>query len=838
MDDTFMTTVTTGHNIYPSTTAMIRRTVSADSVLLTNMDSISLKDKKSNAVQEVLLSLDMMKGSNTNSFTESMRTSINSVALSHCSSVFVGCLVNTSSTRKEDVCINADNIYQNAPEDMEPSYTNEYSQNPFLQNVIDNTNLVLENWKMRLFVRSPAYELSLQTLNRYGVVFITGNLGDGKTMTSRKLMKDMRKTDTILLELNARNPASFETLVNGTRNSVVFIDDFLGNVYMDGNLLEMWTRRFPLMEDMIGANNVQFILTTRKDIMEEAKSSLKIHEFFQIRKKIITANQLKEIAKIETPIGYPLCCYLFTRYKRFADEGTLFFQNPIHYIKWEIQRLEREDTYKYCVLAVLLLCGGKILHSDIILDHSSKTFRSALSKVSKTCEIRLERAKIAMVSNILASSGTFLKMTNDGGFIFSHNSIEKAVALAYRTKGLKDIIQMCPFGFLLEIVVTNSNDQPAIVNNPDRLETISTIELSVIEFDLLVNRFVSEILDGNVREVSDHMALLDSGFLDRFFEIIRQSGKITEVITARQNVNDGGDLLFHASHNKIPKVDLLERLLKVHSENQPRKYNCARLNCFLARKGYNDYLEDVMSSALHTACKLGLKEMFDILLQFNAKETPNLLSTAIESQSFEILQRLLQKYKWSDKQKQLGLLESCKHGNIKIFELMVQSVKTKLGEGIFSRCLLESTKSGNVDLFEMILAKGCDVNYRGDLERCALHIACIGAHESLVIRLLRVPKININAIDKQGYTALHYAAENNLVSIVKHLINAKADIKFSARIDGITVTSSLPGMKSRLTQMVSPYDLAMLRGHIEVCMVLEDVAFPGSRIMGPISTRL
>ncbi|KAL3836259.1 hypothetical protein ACJMK2_021698 [Sinanodonta woodiana] len=870
MDDIFTTKVTTGHESDPSIAD------SLDSMLNAYLN-------QQDRMQETITGENVLRVSGrSNSLTGSCRTgSVNShmsVALSKCNSIFLGCNFHSSATCDLDSTTNEDfilNALHDYTEQEDPASTNEYSQNPLcLQTVIDNTNLVLKSWKLGLFVRTPAYELSLQTLRRHGVVFITGNIGDGKTMTSRKLLEDMRNSDTILLELNACNPSNFETLVNGTKNTVVFIDDFLGKEHMDGKLLKMWTRHFSLMEDMIETNNVQFILTTRKDILEEAKSSLKMYEFFrrerivvmttcdlsmvkeQIllrhvqmssifvmedylhnsftteveKKKIITFNQIKEIAEIETPIGYPLCCYLFTRNKKYADEGKLFFLNPVHVLKWEIQRLEREDKHKYCALAVLLLCGGKISHYDTLSESRSNKYRKALTKVSKTCEIRLQRATIAKISIILASSGTFLRMTDDAGFIFSHNCVEKAISLAYRTKGLKNIIQMCPFRFLLEMVVTNSNDEPAIIKDPDRLDNVFTIELSIPEFDLLVDRFVCEILGGNAREVSHHKALLDTKFLHRFFAVIRESGKITQVITARENVNDVGGLLFYAADNEVPKVELLEGLLKLHSENQPRKNNCVRLNCFLATNGSNEYLEHAMSSALHAACRLGHIEICDILLKFDAKETPNLLLTAIQSQSFEIVQRLLQKYKWSEKQKQLALLESCKHGNIKLFDLIMQSVKCKLEKDMLSKCLLESVKSGNIDLLENILAEGCDVNYAGYFERCALHEACIGDHESLVVRLLHVPNININAIDRLGYTALHYAAENNLVRIVKLLINANAELKFSVRNDVTTVASGLPRrLKLRMMQMMSPYGLAKLRGHTDVCMVLEDVAFPGGK---------
>ncbi|KAL3836751.1 hypothetical protein ACJMK2_022168 [Sinanodonta woodiana] len=761
----------------------------------------------------------------------SINSSIQSSSFSNCSKLYIGCSVsvshcNSCSLKRSSISsslysssnINSDETSQsNDTEENERPSREEYLNDPYLHNVIVNTKSELDNVNMTLFVETPAYRSAHQILCQFGAVVITGNIGDGKTMTSSRLVKAMQTENTIIVHL--RNPHKFEELVNSKRETVVFMDDFLGETHLDESLLKTWMKIFPLIEVMTRDILVQFIFTTRKCILEEAWNSLKTRRLFDKKKIVdmssfdisdvkrdilvrhlkssslcileedisrdssaygqtrrrISEAEVIQILKTDTPIGFPLCCYLFTSEKRWTDEGGKFFQNPVLYVKGEIERIEQEDKNRFCVLALVLLCGGKISYYDITRDgdNASKTFTSAMRRVSNTVGIKMKRHAIATVSKYLADSGTFLRRTDDGGCMFSHRAIEEAVALTYCRQGLKDIIEMCPFRFLLEMVVTNSNESHNIIQSCERLENCDKIELSVLDFDLLAKRFVEEINGGNVWEVVHHNAFFDSKFLDKFFEKIQESGKIKDILTTKNNAGFGGNLLLFAADNEVPRLELLEKILEFYSKNQQRRRNTGKkMNCISSPHGQNGYLEHAMSSALHTACRLGRTEVVKILHDYNARETPNLLCAAVQSQNMDTVEFVLEKYKCKEEQKVLALIVACRQGSIELFRLMATKVKVKKRNSIFSKCLLESAKSGNEDLMNEILGKDCDVNYKGDFERTALHEACIMGHESLVQRLLLVPDIDVFLKDKEGYTALRYASDYKFRKIVLMLQNS------------------------------------------------------------------
>ncbi|KAK3605934.1 hypothetical protein CHS0354_019600 [Potamilus streckersoni] len=863
----------------------VNRTVSAASILdcryrrSDKMIKVGKAVSSSDDLYESDQSMTLKKTRNP-----SVNLSIQNLTINNSSGVEIGCVVNKSFSNDitpihVDADITAMNCSQgaltNSNEEVSSSKEHRYTNDPYLQNVIDNTKLQLESFKMKVFEKTPAFDSALDILHRYGTVFIIGKLGDGKTMTSRKLMKEVERTNSILLELHVCDPESFDKLVNGKRDTVVFIDDFLGKTHLDPCLLKLWIKLFPKMEEIVRAGNVQFIMATRKDILEEVRNNLQGLEFFReerivdmstfdisgIKERMlkrhietssifvlaeevcnhsardlteritISAADIREICSVETAIGFPYSCYLFTRDSRWASEGFKFFINPVLYLKSEIELLKREHTGRYCVLAVILLCGGIISYHDVSRDISREHFKSALSRVSKAFGVPLNRSAVARGAEVLATSATFLTRVDDGSYVFSHQAIEEAVSLAYPTTELIDIIELCPFRFLLEMVVINSCDPPRVIYSWDRRNKSCKIELSVHDFESLASRFMNETLAGNVWEVVHHTAFLDLTFLDCFFRKVTDSGNLNAIIHARHNNNHGGDLLFYAADNEKPRIKLVEKLLEIYSEVQSAKKNQTgrKLNCFSVPREQDEDIEKAKSSALHTACRLGRKDVVDVLLKFNTQQNYKLLSTAMHSQNVEIVQTLLQSYKWLEEQKRLALQEACKLGSIELFDLMVTVVKVKRADLWFSKCLVESAKSGNVELFNKILDKGCDVNYRGEFDRCALHEASIRAHGSLVKYLTEVPDTDINVKDMQGYTALHYAAEYNLLDIAKQLISAREDVDLCARTNDQywphkKNPKSTNENQALMKQGMTPYDLALQGHHDEMCKLLEEVA--------------
>ncbi len=83
---------------------------------------------------------------------------------------------------------------------------------------------------------------------------------------------------------------------------------------------------------------------------------------------------------------------------------------------------------------------------------------------------------------------------------------------------------------------------------------------------------------------------------------------------------------------------------------------------------------------------------------------------------------------------------------------------------------------GNVDMARFLIKSGIEINNQGGFRnQTALHLAAGSGHRNIV-ELLIANDVNINAIDKNGWTPLRHASGNSNVELMKMLIDGGADI--------------------------------------------------------------
>ena len=76
----------------------------------------------------------------------------------------------------------------------------------------------------------------------------------------------------------------------------------------------------------------------------------------------------------------------------------------------------------------------------------------------------------------------------------------------------------------------------------------------------------------------------------------------------------------------------------------------------------------------------------------------------------------------------------------------------------------------NISKVRALLKKGVDIESRDRDKRTALLNAVSGNNINLtLVRLLVENKANINAQDSEGFSALHYCAEENQIEIAEYL---------------------------------------------------------------------
>ena len=84
---------------------------------------------------------------------------------------------------------------------------------------------------------------------------------------------------------------------------------------------------------------------------------------------------------------------------------------------------------------------------------------------------------------------------------------------------------------------------------------------------------------------------------------------------------------------------------------------------------------------------------------------------------------------------------------------------------------------GNIDIFNYLIEQGADIKGFNNAGRTILHAASYGKQNIELIKLIAESGVDINAGDKDGMTALLYAAKNSGLEIIRYLIDKGADIK-------------------------------------------------------------
>ena len=81
-----------------------------------------------------------------------------------------------------------------------------------------------------------------------------------------------------------------------------------------------------------------------------------------------------------------------------------------------------------------------------------------------------------------------------------------------------------------------------------------------------------------------------------------------------------------------------------------------------------------------------------------------------------------------------------------------------------------SGRYGNYELVTLFADKRNDIQLKNNLEQNCLHIAAEYKHLNLCKTLIGKQRFNMHMADKNGWTALHYAARNGGYKIVSFLL--------------------------------------------------------------------
>ena len=137
--------------------------------------------------------------------------------------------------------------------------------------------------------------------------------------------------------------------------------------------------------------------------------------------------------------------------------------------------------------------------------------------------------------------------------------------------------------------------------------------------------------------------------------------------------------------------------------------------------------------------------------------------------------------------------------------LLLKGANPKAQNTIGNTALMGASASGNLDAVKLLLSKGADPRFKNTVLYTVLMSASEGGSASIVNLLLNNgAKVDVNAQDKYGFTALIYAARLGHFLVVKALLGVK-DINVNAQArHGKTALMEAKLMKAKLMKAKDP----------------------------------
>ncbi|XP_067655090.1 uncharacterized protein [Haliotis asinina] len=228
-----------------------------------------------------------------------------------------------------------------------------------------------------VFVPTQTYKLSAACLTEASLVTIIGSPGDGKTATAYKILSDYQAEGYDIFIIT--KPKELKYRRNPENPTIFLIDDIFGKTEVPKETFKKWKRALEELEPTLNST-FRLVITSRDYVFNEyfkqlgflrdslfreelvVEVNLTNSEKVRILEKYISHHNLamttvdiKQIANMPTPYGFPQTCALFFRWKKFQSNPVAFFRNPAHFLQDAVRDLAEECLAKY--VALLLVCA-------------------------------------------------------------------------------------------------------------------------------------------------------------------------------------------------------------------------------------------------------------------------------------------------------------------------------------------------------------------------------------------------------------------------------------------------------------------------------------------------
>ena len=388
--------------------------------------------------------------------------------------------------------------------------------------------------KDELFVETNAYRELKTVVEDQHWATLLGKAGDGKSTTATHLLLYYQRQG--YQPLFVSSVRQWDLLISskpGDKQFVV-IDDMFGSINVDEKTTGEWLNEIEKMEKVVSERqgNLLVVSTSRKHIFMDVKSKLyksvcfsgvsivdmtdKEYKLSSNEKKDmltkyanrfaikLETTMIDQIKNIDSPHGFPHCVEMFCTNAILRESGVKFFVNPEEAVQKELHNFKDNAPMKFLVLLLVLYKKSHVHQRNFVetIDNPDED----VQKLFKFSGISLTTAYAGIMKAVNALTNTYLTLTTEGHYTFTHESLKENVAKVY--------INLNPFH---ATHILSFQEILTHVKTPTVSETLPYHELA--------ERITVELLNGNVESVSTCASWRDPRFVDEWIRLITMSCK-------------------------------------------------------------------------------------------------------------------------------------------------------------------------------------------------------------------------------------------------------------------------------------------------------------------------
>ncbi|XP_076090784.1 uncharacterized protein LOC143062823 [Mytilus galloprovincialis] len=255
------------------------------------------------------------------------------------------------------------------------------SEDPIPNDRRESINRKVNKWRTQdqHFVSTIASQMVMEKIRENACVVLTGESGNGKTMTSRHLVLQLNRDEGFEIVVIKR-PAELVKFRRRFKKQVFIIDNFCGRFSADQKCIAEWAIHMDHFEEIFkSSEDLRFIMTCRKQVYNSKQFSkifrntkmfeckllsqsftLSKKEKRTIASKYIGDDNMRRLDEdiVDDIESFFLFCQL--RNNSSVKNQVDFFKEPIRLLNTELQNMCDTDEWAFFILTLLVVFDNKL----------------------------------------------------------------------------------------------------------------------------------------------------------------------------------------------------------------------------------------------------------------------------------------------------------------------------------------------------------------------------------------------------------------------------------------------------------------------------------------------